>query len=321
MRGKSNMMLFRGLSSSNILRPSVAAIGNFDGLHVGHNNILKKLLEIAAQEHLPATVITFEPLPVNFFKPELSIFRLTSLAEKLTECSKRGIHQLLSVRFDHDMAMLSAQAFVQILLGENLQLKHVVVGEDFRFGRARQGDVELLKTLGAAQGLSVHAQPLVMVENERVSSTHIREALLRGECEQASKMLGRPYQLTRRVVRGAQRGRIWGIPTANILFSPHRVLLRGTFITRVLVDNRVFWAVTNSGTRPSVGGTRHVVESHLLDFSENLYGKRITIAFYHKMRDEQRFEDITLLQARIREDICYARTWIAQFTQTALIAM
>lgn len=318
MRNKRNITLVRDLNPDRLQRPCVAAIGNFDGLHLGHIEILKKVVALAKQTGLTPTVITFEPLPIQFFQPVLPVYRLTPLAEKIRLLEKAGIEQVICLRFNQALATLLPAHFVDQILVKGLQLKHLIVGEDFRFGYQRQGNVKMLSDMGREVGFEVHPQSLVRIEASRISSTELREALLKGDCARAHQLLGRFFSVTRRVIQGAKRGLQWGFPTANLVLPPSQQWIKGVFITRVTVGGQSYFAVTNGGTRPTVDGGRHMVESHLLDFSGDLYGKKITVEFLHKLRDEKRFEDLNSLQKQIEEDKKQAKNRIDQWTTKIL---
>lgn len=296
------MILVRDLKPFQLQTPSVAAIGNFDGLHLGHREILKKVVSIAQETGLTPTVVTFEPLPIQFFQPLLPVYRLTPLAEKLRVLKQWGIEQVICLRFNQALVTLSPKQFVEEILVKGIALKQLIVGEDFRFGYQRQGDVSLLIELGHQYGFTVAPQSLVHKRKERVSSTLVREALLAGDCEKAHELLGRFFSITKRVVKGKRWGTAWGFPTANNILPTSQQWLRGVFVTRVTVEGQCYTAITNGGTRPTLGGGRHMVESHLLDFKGDLYGKKITVEFLRKLRDEKRFEDFNALRSQIEED-------------------
>lgn len=293
---------------------SVVAIGNFDGLHLGHAEIVKKVVTLAQQTGLTPTVVTFEPLPIQFFKPSLPVYRLTSLTEKIRLLKKLGIEQVICLRFNQALATLSPAHFVEQILVNDLQLKHLIVGEDFRFGYQRQGDVAKLIEMGHQHGFTVQPQTLICLEKNRISSTVLREALLAGDCHRAARLLGRFFSVTRRVVKGAERGAQWGFPTANIILPSSQQWIRGVFVTRVTVGDQSYSAMTNAGIRPTVGGGRHIVESHLLDFKGDLYGKKITVEFLHKLRDEKRFENFNALRTQIEEDKKQAEKFLIELS-------
>lgn len=309
MLNEKPIKLVRTLALKKHAFPCVATIGNFDGLHRGHREIIRQVVALAKQHALPATVITFEPAPLAFLQPQLNVLRLTPLSEKIRILKQWGVDQVVCLRFNAPLSKLSADEFIHSILCDALELKALVVGKDFRFGHKQSGNVELLKRLGQQVGFEVHAVPLLEEHAFRISSTAVREALLGGDLKRVSSQLGRHYSVTKRVVRGAQRGQQWGFPTANIPIHAKHILFRGVFVTRVRVDNVQYWAVTNVGTRPSVDGRHYLIESHLLNFKDDLYGKRITVEFIRKIRDEKRFDTIDALREQIQLDIQHAKEW------------
>lgn len=319
MEIKKSIQLVRDLDLKKPCAPCVATIGNFDGLHRGHRKIIDRVVALAKQQGLPSTVITFEPAPLSFLRPDLNILRLTPLVEKIRILKSWGIDNVVCLRFNESLAHYSAEDFIQSILCDALQLKGLVIGEDFRFGYKQTGTIALLKTLGLQCGFKTEAVSLLEEDGARISSTAIREALLAGNLKQVRLQLGRHYSVTKRVIRGKQRGQQWGIPTANVPLHNKRMLFQGVYITRVWVGNDRYWAATNVGTRPSVDGKHYVIESHLLNFKDNLYGKRITVEFIHKLRDEKRFENSDALLEQIRLDIQTVKEWAHHHSrQTAL---
>lgn len=311
---KKKITLIRDLTPHRFPKPCVATIGNFDGLHLGHIKILRKVVALAEQTGLTPTVVTFEPLPIQLFQPSLPVYRLTSLVEKIRLLEKIGVEQVICLRFNQALASLLPADFVEQILVKEVKLKHLIVGEDFRFGYQRRGDIKLLSDMGRVYSFEVHPQLLVRIREDRISSTRLREVLLRGDCTRANQLLSRFFSVTRRVIRGAGRGMQWGFPTANLILPPSQRWIKGVFVTRVTIEGeQSYFAVTNCGFRPTVDGRCHVIESHLLDFSEDLYRKKITVEFLHKLRDEKRFEDLHALQKQIEEDKKQAKNRIEQW--------
>lgn len=315
---EKNIRLIRDLHLQKQLSPCVATIGNFDGLHRGHRQIIDQMVSLAKYYGLPATVITFEPSPVTYLHPHVNIFRLTSLSEKIRLLARWGVQQVVCLRFNNALAQLSAQEFIKTVLCDTLKIKGLVIGEDFRFGHKQQGDVQLLESHGLQAGFEVQKVTLIHEQVTRISSTAIREALINGDLKRASSQLGRHFCVTKRVIKGEQRGQQWGFPTANLPIHAKAVQFKGVFITRVWVDGTAYWAVTNVGRRPSVDGRRYLIESHILNFKDNLYGKRITVEFLQKIRDEKRFDSIDALCAQIQFDIQHAKKWIEYSQNVAL---
>ncbi|MCF6758697.1 bifunctional riboflavin kinase/FAD synthetase [Stutzerimonas balearica] len=305
------MQLVRGLHN---LRPRhrgcVATIGNFDGVHRGHQAILARLRERAAELGLPSCVVIFEPQPREFFAPDKAPARLTRLREKLCLLEQQGIDQVLCLAFNRRLRELSAAEFVQAVLVEGLAVRHLEVGDDFRFGCDRAGDFDFLLRAGAAEGFSVEAATTIEVDGQRVSSTRLREVLARGDLQAAQALLGRPFSLTGRIVHGQKLGRQLGAPTANVQLKRRSTPLSGVYMVSLVLDGSPHPGVANIGMRPSVrsDGQPHL-EVHLLDLQADLYGRRAQVVFHHKLRDEQRFASLEALKAAISADIAAARDY------------
>lgn len=312
------MELIRGQHN---LRPQhrgcVATIGNFDGVHLGHQLILDQLSEQATRFNLPRLVITFEPQPQEFFTgPNAPPARLMRLREKLQVLEELGIERVLCLEFDQRLASLPASTFIDTLLVERLGIRHLVIGDDFRFGHRRSGDFALLAEAGQRYGFSVASSHSHILDGERVSSTRIRQALAQGELEQAARLLGRPYHLCGRVAHGDQRGRTIGFPTANLHL--HRRVTPVSGVYAVLLSDPALppWpGIANVGRRPTVAGEQERLEVHLLDFQGDLYGRHVKVSFLHYLRPEQRFASLTALQEQIRQDEQTARRY---FTECSL---
>jgi len=309
------MQLVRGLHN---LRPQhlgcVVTIGNFDGVHRGHQAILARLRARAVALGLPSCVVIFEPQPREFFTPELAPARLTRLRDKLTLLAEAGVDRVLCLAFNRRLRELSAAEFVRAVLVDGLGVRHLEVGDDFRFGCDRAGDFDFLLQAGASNGFSVEAASTVEVQGQRVSSTRVREALAAADFALAEDLLGRPFQLAGRIVHGQALGRQLGTPTANVQLKRRRVPLTGVYLVSTEVDGQHWPGVANIGVRPSVAsdGNAHL-EVHLLDFSGDLYDRRLTVAFHRKLRDEQRFASLEALKAAIAADVAVARAhWLGQ---------
>ncbi|WP_448506176.1 bifunctional riboflavin kinase/FAD synthetase [Immundisolibacter sp.] len=308
------MELIRGLHN---LRPRhhgcVASIGNFDGVHLGHQAIVARLHEHAAASGLPARVVLFEPQPLEFFHPEAGEPRLMRLREKLAALEALGVDGVLCLRFDARLAGMPREDFVDRLLVQGLGVRQLVVGPDFRFGHKRLGDVAYLKTVGASAGFGVEAVPPLLLDGERVSSTAVRQHLSGGDLAGAARLLGRPYTLYGRVSHGDERGRTIGSPTLNLPLRRKAVSLRGVFAVRVtgLADGPLP-AVANLGVRPTVGGTYPLLEVHVLDFDGQVYGRQVQVEFVQQLRDERRFDGLDALRAQIDLDVRAARAVFAK---------
>jgi len=280
----------------------VASIGNYDGVHAGHQAILRRVIEDAASRELRSLLITFDPHPAAVLAPERRLRRLQTRGQKLERLEQTGLDDLLILRFDDALAALDGNEFFDQLLSDRIRFTAIHVGENFRFGRGRTGDLELLKQIGARRGFEVDGVPTVELDGTTVSSSAIRLAVDQGRVESAARMLGRPFQLTGEVVRGAGRGRTLDCPTANLDPENEIIPARGVYVTEAEVLARSFAAVTNVGFRPTFGDDRLVVETHLLEFDDELYDERLDLRFHTRLRDEIRFEDKTALAEQIARD-------------------
>ncbi len=290
-------------------RGSVATIGNYDGVHLGHRAVLGSLIETGQRLGLPSVVMCFEPTPQEFFRPQAAPPRLTLLREKFLELEKLGIDRFLCVRFNDRVAALSPDDFVRRLLVDGIGVRHLVVGDDFRFGRDRAGDYHTLVEAGGQHGFDVAHTASFNVDGRRASSTAIRGALASGDLALAGRLLGRPYTMSGRVVRGQQLGRDLGFPTANVRVRRPISPLAGVFAIRVHGLGEPRPGVASLGTRPTVetGKAELLLESHLFDFDGNIYGRRIEVEFVERLRDELRFQKVEALMEQMREDARRAR--------------
>jgi riboflavin kinase / FMN adenylyltransferase len=283
----------------------VLAIGNFDGVHLGHRALLERLVATARQHGLPPAVMTFEPHPRELFAPEQAPARLTSLREKLALLEGCGVEEVYLLHFSRRLAGLTATDFIDDVLVRGLAVRHLIIGDDFRFGKGRVGDFAMLQTVGQQQGFGVEAMHTIEIGGERVSSSAVRDALGAGELEHAGRLLGRPYSIAGRVVHGDKIGRKLGYPTANIQLKRKRVALTGVFAATVSgIDKRHLPGAASLGVRPTLGlGLRPVLEVHLFDFDQEIYGQHVTVHFLHKLRDEAKFDSFETLTAQIARDV------------------
>lgn len=305
------MELIRGLHN---LRPRhrgcAATIGNFDGVHLGHQAVLGQLSERAAELGLPMVVVTFEPQPQEFFCPATAPPRLTRLREKLEALRRYAVERVLVLRFDARLAALSADEFIQRVLVDGLDVRYLVVGDDFRFGQGRAGDFRLLQETGARADFQVVNMHTFAVGGARVSSTRVRTALAQGDLEAAEALLGRPYRISGRVAAGEQRGRTIGFPTANIHLHRHQSPLQGVYAVELFgLEQEPLPGVANLGRRPTVGGTRLQLEVHLFDFDREIYGRNVHVNFLRRIRDERTFESFDALRRQIDVDAAQARAF------------
>ena len=288
--------------------PAAIAIGSFDGVHRGHAALFARVNECARSRGLDGAVLTFEPLPREFFSPANAPARLTTLAEKLTAFAGLGIGTTFVQRFDRAFAALDAATFAR-RLREDLGARCVFVGEDFRFGAQRASDCAGLRELGRALGFEVEVMPAVVECGERISSTSVREALARGDLDTAARLLGRAYCMSGRVMHGAKRGRTLGFPTANVRVGRARPALSGVFAVKCFgAATRGLEGVASLGTNPAVQrGGPATLEAFLFDFQGDLYGRRLSIEFVKKLRDEADFGSLDALAAQIGRDCDAAR--------------
>jgi riboflavin kinase/FMN adenylyltransferase len=308
------MELVRGLQN---LKPAhrgcILTVGNYDGVHLGHQQMIGALQRRAAELGAPGTVLVFEPSSKEFIDPEGAPPRLTRWREKYLQLAALGVERLVTLRFDARIRAMSPQAFVDELIVGALGARHVVVGDDFRYGCHAAGTLQTLAAAGQCAGFTVEQVPPYLLEGVRVSSTAARERLERGDCAGAARLLGRRYSMLGRVVRGRQLGRTLGFPTANLRLQRRRSPLSG--ITAVRVHGIAAGAlpgVASLGTRPTVGGVEPLLEVHVFDFAGDLYGRAIEVEFVAKLRDEEKFASLDAMLAQMQRDAAAARAVLAQ---------
>jgi riboflavin kinase/FMN adenylyltransferase len=303
------MELIRGIHNLRERhRGCVATIGNYDGVHRGHQHMIAAVRARASALGVPTVVITFEPTPREFFEGPAAPSRLARLREKLEALSLYGVDRVVVLSFDRRMQGMGADEFVDRLLVHGLGVRHMVVGHDFHFARRREGSIGTLRAAGEAHGFTVEEVGQFLLDGERVSSSLVREALNRGDLERATRLLGRPYRMAGRVRLGKKLGRTLGYPTANLALQRKVVPLWGIFAVRVsgagLVDHP---AVSSLGTRPTVNGTDPLLEVHLFDYDGNLYGQHLDVDFVARLRDERKFESLDALVEQMHRDAAAAR--------------
>jgi len=303
-------LLHHPAEETAIKQGSVAAIGNFDGVHRGHQALLTTMRTLATRMNLPMVVVVFEPQTREYFLKEKSPPRLTSLRKKLQIFQQFGVDYVYCLRFNQQMAQMSAETFAREVLFTQLQVKHLFVGQDFRFGCDRLGDVALLQRVCQSYQAEVALYPDFLLDQQRVSSTLVRQALQAHRLDEAAHLLGRPYTLCGRVMYGDGRAREWGTPTANLKLMQRTLPVKGVFSVDITTENgRVYQGVANLGYRPTFGGTKAVLEVHLFEFSGSLYGQRLEVTFLHQLRDEIKFATIEALIAQIHADIAAAKDY------------
>jgi riboflavin kinase/FMN adenylyltransferase len=306
------MLIFRALQSPDH-QPVALTIGNFDGVHLGHQALLTRLLAAAKSRGLPSAVVIFEPHPREFFTPDQAPARLTSLREKLELLQSLGVDRVHICRFNQQFAQMTAANFIDAL-HKNLAVKYVLIGDDFRFGSGRSGDFAMMEKVASQQGFTVEAMHSVLVDGVRVSSTAVRAALAAGNLRAASKFLGRPYSISGRVVHGDKLGREIGFPTANVQMKHNRPPLTGIYVVRVSGENiPVLQGAASLGVRPTVHTNgRAVLEIHLLNFAQQIYGRHLRVEFLHKLRNEEKYSDLKSLTQQIALDVENTKKWFKE---------
>jgi riboflavin kinase/FMN adenylyltransferase len=280
----------------------VATIGNYDGVHLGHQQILRRVVEDAAARGLRSMMITFWPHPVSVVAPDHELRLLQTRRQKLDMLAQAGLTDLLILPFTPELAAIEGQRFFDQYLADRVRLAAVHVGENFRFGQAREGDLELLAAVGKRRGFEVHGVPAVELDGRTISSSAIRRALDEGRVGEAARMLGRPYRIAGEVVAGDGRGRKLDCPTANIETENDVILKPGVYVTETRVIAGRFPSVSNVGVRPTFDGGGLTVETHLLEFDEDLYHEQIEVDFLERLRDEQKFDGPEQLADQIARD-------------------
>ncbi len=304
------MELIRGLHNlRDKHKGCVATIGNFDGVHLGHQQVLAQVRRKAKELSLPAVVIIFEPQPREFFADNQAPPRLTRFDEKVRLLKANGVDRVLCLTFNERLRTMSADQFVDELLLKGLAVRHFVVGDDFRFGCDRSGDYSMLRQSGERYGFSVVNTDTFDVDGERVSSTRIRVALQNNDLQLAERLLGRPYKVTGRVMHGQQLGRTIGVPTANVRMHRFHCPLNGVYAVTVTGRNLSAQGIANVGMRPTVNGKQPVLEAHLFDLDSDLYGQLLSVEFKAFIRPEKKFEGLEKLKQQIETDIKQVRNY------------
>jgi riboflavin kinase / FMN adenylyltransferase len=290
-------------------KPTAVTIGNFDGVHLGHQKILSGVLERARAADLMAAVLTFYPHPSRVLRPEAAPALLATLEQRLAGFDAAGLDAALVMRFDAELAKVSAKDFVREYLVKVLRARAVMVGGNFRFGHRQLGDVKLLEELGRRWNFEVHVVPPVVTDGVVVSSSTVREALREGRVEDAARLLGRPFALEGEIQPGTGQGRHLIVPTLNLLTEQECLPKNGVYATQTVVQGKPYQSATNIGIRPTFNGTRLAVESHLFGFAQNLTSGRMEVRFHARLRDEQRFASPEALKAQVLKDIDRAKEY------------
>ena len=282
---------------------AVATIGNFDGVHLGHQAVIEKIIHKSKELNLPTMVVAFEPSAKEYFLKENAPARLTNFREKFRLLRELGIDQFICLKFNHSLSSMQAENFVKEVLIERLKIKFLCVGDNFRFGKNRQGDFKLLQQLTKQFHYQVEDTQSFNLDGQRVSSTLIREYLADGKLQEAKQMLGREYSMSGRVIHGDKNGRTIGFPTANIPIKRMKSAVNGVYAVQTSMQNGSnYYGVANIGHRPTIGGTRTQLEVHIFGFSQDIYGEHIEVTFRKKIRDEKKFDSFDELKNQIKLD-------------------
>jgi len=294
------------------LRGAIVALGNFDGFHFGHQAVAGKALSWAEDESRPAIIATFDPHPVRFFKPDITPFRLTSLDQRQRLFADAGASAMLVFAFDAGLASTTAEDFITKLLVDRFGAAGVVTGADFTFGKGAKGDINLLREIGAAHGLKARAVSPISDSENVISSSRIRAALKEGKCEEAGRLLTRPFTIQGEVIHGDKNGRLLGFPTANIDIGQYLRPKYGIYAVKGrLPDGRVLNGAANLGIRPSFDPPKELLEPYFIDFDEDLYGQTIEVELHHFLRGEEKFGDLEALKTQMKKDCDRARELLA----------
>ena len=307
------MEIIRGLHNITARHKGcVLTIGTFDGLHHGHQMLLSHLKAKSEELNYPNLLVTFEPQPREYFQGAVVPARLTRFREKVTILRGLALDRLLCIPFNERTRIIPAKDVIEGLLVNRLDVQYLVVGDDFRFGEGARGNYEMLKEAGDRFGFGVSHMGTLKFEHGRISSSRVRDALSLADFDLAEKLLGRPYFIMGRVVYGRQLGRRLGVPTANIRLQRYRAALEGVFAVTVTGLDQQYEGIANIGVRPTVDGKEPLLEVHIFDFDEEIYGKLLTVTFLSKVRDERRFDGLDSLKNQIEKDISETREWFAK---------
>jgi riboflavin kinase / FMN adenylyltransferase len=310
------MKIIRGIHNLPMsLKGCVLTMGNFDGVHLGHQSLIAHLKQAKQHYNLPTVVMIFEPQPLEYFQPDNAPARLTSFQEKYYQLQQLHIDYLLCIPFNHQVAMLSPDDFVQQWLINQLQVHYIIVGDDFAFGRKRAGDIALLTHYAKAGHFALNSLPTYYYQGQRVSSTAIRQALSLSQFDLAQQLLGRPYTICGKVIHGNALARQLGFPTANIQLHRLKPALHGVYQVEVVnhANNNSYQGIANIGVRPTIDGKCATLEVNIFDFNQDIYGQYLTVHFKKKIRNEKKFASVDELKQQIAQDVCIARNISAKF--------
>ena len=309
------MRILRGSNKlSKLIHPTIATIGNFDGFHLGHQEVIRFVIDQSKHEGLESVLISFEPTPKEFFTGVDAPARIYPIRTKFELAHQFGFDYFTCLRFNQLLASMPAVDFVEKILHDSLQIKALVVGDDFQFGYQRDGDINLLREMGASLGFEVKDQSTILYKHTRISSSLIREKLANGLFDDATTLLGRPFSISGRVFHGDKKGRTIGFPTANILLHRQISPIQGVFTVTACNKSNTWQGVANVGKRPTVNGQRLQLEVHLFDCDETLYGQRLDVEFHTKIRQEIKFASFEDLKQQITLDVAQAQQYFSERT-------
>lgn len=304
------MKIYTSLRKVKNSKPTAVAIGSFDGVHLGHQAIIKKLTSIAKKNQLQPYILFFEPLPKEFFLKENAPTRIYDFRNKVINLHNLSLENIICQKFNTNFANIEAEDFIEKYLIEKLNIKHIIVGDDFKFGKKRKGDYDLLKTFSTKYNFKVDKISTLNLDNHRISSSQIRQAIAEHNLDQASKLLGRSLKINSRVIHGQKNGRKIGFHTANQKL-PKNSALKGVYLTKVHFDNNeCFYGISNAGTRPTVDGKNNLLETHIFNFDKDIYSKHITTEIIEFIRPEKKFNSFEELKSQISQDIKTAKKLI-----------
>jgi len=307
-------VIFNYKQYHNMKKPVAIALGTFDGMHIGHQELMKQLQKIKLDDKCATMVYTFLEHPLSKLNPDNTPSQIMSIHEKVLYFNRIGIDWLILNPFDIEFAKTSPKAFIEDLLLKKYDVRAIVVGYNFRFGSGAKGDIDFLKNMSEKHGFILVVVPPVSLDDNVVSSSLIRRCIKNGQIEDANRYLGKPYSICGQVVHGHGRGKKLGFPTANLRFSHKKVIPKfGVYMTRVYIDKEKFWGVTNIGKNPTFDNEGIYLESHLIDYSGDLYGKKIRVEFLKRLRDEKAFSSVEDLQNQVYRDINYVKNFIYKY--------
>ncbi|MBK2029409.1 bifunctional riboflavin kinase/FAD synthetase [Francisella noatunensis] len=302
------MKIITNLNKTNNSLAKAVAIGSFDGVHLGHQAIIQKLISIAKENDLVPYIMFFEPLPKEFFLKEIAPTRIYDFRNKVINLHKMGIENIICHKFNQRFANIEAKDFIEDFLVRKLNTKHIIVGDDFKFGRNRIGDYALLKQYSLTHDFTVDRISTLNLDNHRISSSQIRQAIAEHDIEHANKLIGSSLKINSRVSHGQKNGRKIGFPTVNQKLLKNSVL-KGVYLSKIYIDNQVFFGISNAGTRPTIDGKNNLLETHIFNFDEFIYGKHITTEIIDFIRPEKKFNSFDELKTQIHKDVKIAKKY------------